>query len=144
MHEPISESNRATLREPARTVTRENDKLFCEPEDEFTRDRYTIFEQASRIQRIYFNVDYPFGDSFLVFSRSTRVVAPEGWYCNTSGLTMGVQIVAYRCDENGVVSNWEHRFEVEAACYDLALSKLRYLIANDLIYTENREDIEEC
>lgn len=134
----------ANLPEPfdAPKIARQNDKTFCEPELSFTRDCCTISEQASRIERIYFKDDHPFGDSFLVFARRLQVLAPEGFYCDVRGLMWGFQIVAYRCDEKGVVESWSCRFEIEAYSYDLALAKLRYLITNDLIYKDNLEDIE--
>ena len=75
-----------------------------------------------------------FGDMpCLVFERMQMVIAPERYAANAQGLCLGSHIVAYPCDEDGRVLDWQQRYEVEGHDYGFALKKLYFLIANGMI-----------
>lgn len=106
-----------------------------QPDEGFTWDKELIFDQARNVQRLSLE-DPPFGEHFLVFDRLVRVVAPDGYVADRNGMCWGNHIAVYRCNEKGKVDSWKSRFELEAHCYDVALAKFRWMLANDVIFVE--------
>jgi hypothetical protein len=72
-------------------------------------------------------------DWHAVFSRRLHIEAPSGFFANSQGKTWGEEVVAYRCNEAGVVTNWDERIEMRAHTYEAAVRKLRFSLLNDFI-----------
>lgn len=81
--------------------------------------------------------------TLLVLSRYALVPAPDGVAKTQNGKTTGVEIVAYRCDEYGHVSDWERRYETSGVDGEAAVNRLRHELINGLLSISNYEGITE-
>lgn len=113
-------------------------------EDEFSLDRYVIFEQADFVEKIRL------GDSvlalnhyYLVLSRRVKIDAPEGYLCDADGSRWGEELVAYACDESGVVDDWRQRAVMTGPIYGNARSKLIYALENGCARWENCPQLDD-
>lgn len=129
---------------PRETAQRENNLGFvAASEESFTCDPELIYDQASNVD--LFSIYYEFGkrQNFLVFYRRCLVIAPERFECNSNGMCEGVEAVFYRCDEDGTVSNWNRRYEVQAPDAQRAQNRLRFQLANDLATLSHSEPAQD-
>ena len=107
---------------------------ISQPDDIFTLLPELIFEQATASSKILLTIPCPISDDgkreayFLLFTRRAWLPAKEGFIPDLpNGMSLMVEIVAYECDEDGQVLNWERRYEgggmdVTAATHALCLA----------------------
>ena len=87
---------------------------------------------------------YPTPESELrvvILSRVAKVTAPPGCACDAQGQTVGTELVAYPCDEDWRVFDWERRYEVQGVSVEDAMNRLRFGLANGLLSLSNHEGI---
>jgi hypothetical protein len=117
------------------------DDSHTAPEAEsFTWDHFFITDQADWVD-IYNLGPFSYDSAvpaapewFIVFSRRVVIEAPAGFKCGDSGKIWGCEVVAYKCDANGVVTDWGKRYEFQASCRTTAAQKLRFLLINNLVW----------
>jgi hypothetical protein len=87
----------------------------------------------------------PQGEIHLaLFARVARVQPADGAIVAMNGKALGVELVAYYCDPDGHVYDWEKRYEVETSSDGPeAIRKLRALLVNDLARLNNYEGFLE-
>lgn len=98
-----------------------------------------VFGQAFTV--IDARLPTPEGESwFLIFGRYAKtLLPPDGVTTTGDGSIFGVEVVAYRSDERGVVLDWERRYQAFGLDAELAVRTLRLQIANGVARLYNFE-----
>lgn len=85
---------------------------------------------------------YPLPDGgtyLLILARYAQIPAPAGVAKTQNGKTAGLDIVAYPCDEDGRVRDWEKRYEETGLSIEAAMDRLKYGLVNGLLLISNHE-----
>lgn len=69
-----------------------------------------------------------------IFARRAWIAAPEGFGCDNYGQRVGVEIVAYGCDDAGRVLDTTRRYHEHGADADAAIRRLHLKLANGLAW----------
>ena len=85
----------------------------------------------------------PQGEICLAFFARTAYVLPaDGAEVAPNGLVAGIEIVAYPCDAEGRVFDWEQRYELSCTSGGTEpLRRLKLVMANGLVNLSNYEGL---
>lgn len=109
-------------------------------------DVFSLVPEVLTRQAFYSDIaEFPTPQGLIrlaVWARLAYVEPADGALIRGDGKCNGVQVVAYYCDPDGTVYDWEKRYEVETSTDGTeAIRKLRALLANDLAKLWNYEGL---